>query len=83
MEHHPLARPLALDDLLALERLEVARGAGLGEPDAARQVAHAALAARELAHQVESGRIAEAGHEAAQARGGLDHCIEMHTISGD
>jgi hypothetical protein len=74
MEEHPLAGALAPDDLLPLQRLEVARGARLRPSDPARQVADAALAARKLAHQVESRGIAEAGHEAPQTRRGVYHC---------
>ena len=64
-EEHALARPFAPDDLLTLQGLQVSCGAGLGQPDLPRQIADAALTAHQLAHKLVTGRIAQAGHQAA------------------
>lgn len=73
-EHDALALSFAAHYLLALQRLEVARGAGLRQPDIPSEVADAAFAEQEQGHELESGWIAEAGHEAALARFVINHC---------
>jgi len=82
-EHDTFAVALAHHHVLTLKHLKMACGAGLGQPDVVREVADATFAPLEAAHQLEPGWIAQARHQAAHARLGIDHCIEMHNMSGD
>jgi hypothetical protein len=74
VEHDALAVAFAAHHLLALQRLQVARRARLGEANLLGEVADAAHAAQEKGHELEPGWITEAGHEAALARSAIDHC---------
>jgi hypothetical protein len=83
VEQDALAVALAAHHPLALQRLQVARGAGLRQADVPGEVGDAALAAQKQGHEPVSGWITEAGHESALARFAIDHCTEMHNITGD
>ena len=83
VKQHSLARALTANDLLALKGLEVAGGARLGQADHAGKVADAAFPAHQVPDELESGGVPEAGHQAAHAGLGIDHCTQMHNIATD
>jgi hypothetical protein len=80
--HDLLADPGPLYHPALLERLQVACGAGLGQPHLGGQIGHAALAADQHLDQAKPGGIAEARHQDPGGRVGAVHCMTVHITSG-
>jgi len=79
-DHHALAVPARAHDPGPLERLDVARRAGLRQPDGERQVADTALALDQPQRDPEARGMAERGQEGMQFPVSFIHCMNMHNI---
>jgi hypothetical protein len=76
----PLPRAAPADDPIAPESLQVARRAGLREPDHACDLRDAALGIAEDSDDAKARGIAKAGQQTSRRIIGKFHCMAMHTI---